>query len=254
MHHVSKILAMAIIAALLSAGSALAQRSITVTGKSEVRFVPDEVVLTLVVETFHENLAKARLLSDNKVTGITGIVRDYGVRPGHIQTGRMHINPKLKNRWKDEEVEGYYITKLITLTIKDMFRFDDILTDIIKLGASNIQGIKFRNSEIHKYRKEAVTLAVQAAENKAAAMTARLGQTLGNPLKIVENYSGDVAQLPQGVGGYRYRAGYVLDGVILSDAFNAAASYDENLVSASGALAPGQLTINASVTVEFELP
>lgn len=251
---ISKTFAAAISVVVFTAGFTMAQRTITVTGKSEVKFVPDEVVLTLLVNTFHEDLERARLLSDNKVTGITSIVRDYGVKPGHVQTGQMNIIPRFKKRWKNEEIEGYYLTRLVTLVIKDMFRFDDILTDIIKLGANNIQNIEFRSTEVHKYRKEAVTLAVQAAKNKAEAMIGQLGKTLGDPLKIVENYSEAAAPRLQDSRDYRYRDGYFLDdGILIGDAFNASVSYDENLISSSGGLAPGQLTVNALVTVEFEM-
>jgi uncharacterized protein YggE len=225
-----------------------AQRTIEVIGKAEVKVIPDEVVLTFSVETSNEDLQKARQLNDNIVTGITSIVKDYGVKPGQIQLGQLNIQPRYKSYPKNNETDGYQIAKIITITINDMFRFDDILTDILKLGANRIMDIQFKSTESHKYRKEAVTLAVQAAKEKAEAMAAALDQIIGAPLEIKENYFEDYQKIQRP----EYMQFRVSRGAG-SGPFNAVESYGEDIISASETLSPGQVSFTALVEVKFEL-
>jgi uncharacterized protein YggE len=106
-----------------------------------------------------------------------------------------------------------------------------------------VLGIQFRTTELRKHRDEARGLAIQAAREKAVAMAGELGQAVGPPKTIYE----------QQVGWY--------------SAYNAwwgaryGGSMSQNVIQETGAgtmssattVAPGQITVNAKVTVTFEL-
>ncbi len=233
---------------IMMAVTASAEGTIKVEGKSSVKFAPDEVTITVVVENFDDNLTTARLQTDKQVAGILSVVQDYNVKPGHVQTSHLNINKSYENYQKKDKVEGYRIAKTISITITDMSQFDKIITDILGLGAEQIFNMKFKSSRFHEYRKEAVTLAVRSAKDKATAMIAELGKSLGEPVNITENYAELVDNNPMPLSS-RYR--FMDDGLMMGGAFNAVSSHGENQSYGTASMASGQLVINASVTVEF---
>jgi len=75
-------------------------RLITVTGEAEVRVVPDEVILTLGVETWDKNLDTAKRRNDEIVKKVLALAAEYGNPPEDVQTDYIGIEPRYK--------DGYY--------------------------------------------------------------------------------------------------------------------------------------------------
>ena len=56
-----------------------ASRTITVSGEAEVKVVPDEVVLTLAVETHHKDLTEVKRLNDQRMKDVLAAAVAAGV-------------------------------------------------------------------------------------------------------------------------------------------------------------------------------
>src|SRR5688572_16221831 len=69
------------------------QRLVSVTGEAEVKVVPDEVLLTLGLETSSHDLAKAKLLNNDRVKGVMTIAREFKIDPRHVQVDFISIDP-----------------------------------------------------------------------------------------------------------------------------------------------------------------
>jgi uncharacterized protein YggE len=121
--------------------------------------------------------------------------------------------------------------------------FEDLLTAVTEAGATNVHGIDFRTSELRKYRDQARALAVQAAGEKAEAMADVLSNSVGNTKSIYEDHVGWWSWY--GYGWWGSRSGGMSQNVV-QNASGPSSDFD-------GAFAPGQISVNARVTVTFEL-
>jgi uncharacterized protein YggE len=219
-------------------------RRITVTGEAEVRVVPDEVILTLGVETWDKNLDIAKTRNDEIVKKVLALSADYGVPPEHIQTDYMGIEPRYRDGYYEErDFIGYFVHKTIVITLRDLSKFEGLLSAALKAGVNYVQGIEFRTTELRKHRDEARALAIQAAKEKASALAGELSQKVGDPLTIQEEQSGWWSSYGAWWGS---RWGGAMSQNVIQEAGGVSAIADSSV-------APGQIDVNARVTVSFEL-
>jgi uncharacterized protein len=215
---------------------------VTVTGEAEVLVVPDEVILTLGVETWDENLVAAKRQNDERVKAILAVAQKYGVEPQYIQTDFISIEPRYKDNYEKDYLIGYFVRKTIVITLKDISKFEDVLTGALVSGANYVQGINFRITELRKYRDQARALAIKAAKEKATALSGELGQKVGKTRSIQEDQLGWWS----GYSAWWARGGSQMTQNVIQETGGG------NLNSES-TLAPGQITVNAKITVSFEL-
>ncbi len=217
---------------------------ITVSGDAEVRVVPDEVILTLGVETWDEQLKVAKLQNDGRVKTVLELARSYGIESRHIQTDLISIEPRYHDNYEKDRLIGYFVRKTIVITLKDIAKFEDLLTDILEANVNYVHGIQFRTTELRKHRDQARALAIKAAQEKATALARELGQSIGRPQTIHEDQAGWWSWYGTWWGS-RW-GGYMAQNVIQEVGGN-------NFNAGDSAIAPGQITVNARVTVTFEL-
>ncbi|MBN1483352.1 MAG: SIMPL domain-containing protein [Chloroflexia bacterium] len=218
-----------------------ANRFITVTGDAEVRVVPDEVLLSLGVETWDTDLQLALWDNDQRVTEILALLQSYGVESRHIQTEHISIDPRYDDYARKEFI-GYFVRKTIVVTLKDVSIFEELFSALMEAGVSNVHGIQFRTTELRKYRDQARALAVNAAREKAEAMAGELGQQVGEPYDIYEEYNGWWSWY----GSWWASWGNSMAQNVIVNAGNAPADME-------GTMAPGQITVSARVRIRFGL-
>lgn len=215
-------------------------RVINVTGDAEVRVVPDEVVITLGVETDDMKIDVAKEKNDERVQRVLALTEEYGIEPRHVQTEYIDIEPRYDY---DDVFLGYFVRKTIVVTLKDISLFEDFLTDALKEGVNYVHGIEFRTTELRKYRDQARDLAIQAAKEKAEDLAGALDQTVGLPQTITENRNWWWSSYGSWWGSRR--GGSMAQNVIQN--------VGEPAATGEGAFAPGQVVVQASITVSFEL-
>lgn len=220
------------------------QRVITVTGEAEVRVVPDEVILTLGVETSNADLETAKAQNDVVIQRLMTVAGDAGIEPKYVQTDYIGIEPRYRDSYDRKDFLGYFVRKNVVITMKDMTKFETVLSRSLELGANYVHSVEFRTTELRKHRDEARALAIKAAQEKAAALAGELGQSIGKPITITENQS-------NWWSGYSSWWGYRWSNSASQNVVQNAAGSGVTL--SDGTLAPGQIAVNASVTVEFEL-
>ena len=108
----------------------------------------------------------------------------------HIQTDYLDIEPlykdsyRLRNTDEYKKIIGYLVRKTTVITLRDLSKFEVILTDILNAGANRVHGIKFRTTELRKYKDEARSLSIKTAREKAIALAKELGLNIGEPYNI----------------------------------------------------------------------
>lgn len=232
---------------LLLTGTVSAQdeqlrRSIQVTGEAEVKVIPDEVVITLGVETYDEDLMSAQVKNERHIQAVLSICKNFGIEGKNVKTDHVNIRPVYPSSRYPQEIEGYVVRKAVVITLRDITRFEPLLVKSLESGVNYVHGISFQTTELRKYRDQARALAIKAAREKAEDLAKELGMKIGKPITISEGYS-------RWFSGYNSWWGHAGGRMMSQNVVQSVGSGG----SASEGLAPGQISVNASVNVQFEL-
>ncbi|NIV29670.1 MAG: DUF541 domain-containing protein [Anaerolineae bacterium] len=217
---------------------------ISVTGEAEIRVVPDEVILTLGVETWDKNMGIAKGQNDAIVARVVALADEHDIAPEHVQTDYVNIEPRYRNGYYDErDFVGYFVHKTMVITLRDLDKFEALLADALEAGVNYVHGIQFRTTELRRHRDEARALAIRAAQEKAEALAGELGQGVGDPKMIQEVQSGWWSGYNSWWGS---RWGNGMTQNVIQEMGTGALTGD-------GSLAPGQINVTARVSVTFQL-
>lgn len=219
------------------------KRIITVTGDAEVRVMPDEVIITLGIETSDNDIEQAKQKNDERVQKVLALTQEYGIESKHVQTEYINIEPRYEYEYEQRNFLGYFVQKTVVITLRDLAQFESFLTDVLKAGVNYVHGIEFRTTELRKYRDQARSLAIQAAKEKAEALAKELDQAVGLPQTISENQSWWWSSYSSWWGS-RWGG---------SMAQNVVQNAGEPSASSEGAFAPGQIVVKANISVSFAM-
>ncbi len=216
---------------------------ITVTGEADVRVVPDEVVLTLGVETDDLDLQAAKAENDERMAAVIGAAKEAGLPDNLIRTDYLGIEPRYDYDGRERIFLGYWVRRSVSLTLREIDAFEDLLSSVLAVGANYVHGIQFRTTELRTHRDRARSLALAAARKKAEKMAGELGHSVGHTVLMREDRSGWWSSYGGWWGGGR--------GAYLSQ--NVMQNPGGGGPPAQGVLAPGQISVTAHVTVTFQL-
>lgn len=238
-HRMTPILLAAALVAAPSTQEPL-HRKITVNGNAEIRVAPDIVQLLLAVETVDKSVMKAKQASDERVAKTISVATRFGVEQKDIQTDRISIDARSDSSSYSSrsETTGFVVRRSIVVTLRDVKKFEDLLTAVLEAGTNRIDGIDFQTSAIRKHRDAARAAALKAAREKATAMAGDLGMKVGKASDVIDGYGG------VGMWGYGRRGNPMAQNV----------SQNEGPVGdSSEGFAPGQIAVTATVSVTFDL-
>ena len=208
-------------------------RLITVTGEAEVNVPPDEVVFDLTVQTINKDLRTAKTQTDDRLKKIIDLARKYKVEAKDIQTDYIKLEPRYRGNDESRLFIGYSVRKDLVFTLRDVKEAEGLLSELIESGVSRINSVRFQTSEMRKFRDQARAMAIRAAQEKATALTAQIGQKIGKAYSIEEEAPSRIA----GLANYSQNSVSSIDGASESE----------------GTLHSGQIKVSARVTVKFEL-
>lgn len=160
------------------------ERSITVLGEAEVLVMPDSVQFVIGIQTEKRTVVEAKETNDEIAQRVMAVLKTYEIEEKYIRTDYLNIDPD--TNYSTSHIQGYIVNLKTYVTVHDLSKFEDIISDVLEAGANQISGIKFLISDLKTYREQARKLAIQAAKEKAAAMASELGQEVGEPLSIEE--------------------------------------------------------------------
>lgn len=210
-------------------------RLVTVSGEAEVNVAPDEVVFDVTVSTFSRELRQAKAQTDERLRALVALVKRYGVADSDTQTDYIKLDPRYRGDSDARTLLGYSVRKDLVFTLRDVSRAEALLSELLDSGVTRINSVRFRSSQMRKYRDQARDMAMRAAREKAAALAGAVGQKIGRAYSIEEE-----------VPGRAYGPQSAL-------ANNVSVVEPEGGVASEGTLELGMIRISARVTVRFEL-
>ncbi len=212
---------------------------VTTVGTAEVLVVPDIALISVNVKKSAKELVTAKAEADRTIASIVEVAKSFGVIATDVKTSYFSIKEQYESRKPRSEVSvdsliGYRVAKSMVIRLRQVNRYDEFLTALVKIGVSDIGDVSLESSEIRKYKDEARAKAIRAAREKAAAFARELGQTIGKAIQIEERDT-DRWNDP--------RSNYV------SNSFSDEEDADETVA----AFSVGSISIKAQVEVRFVL-
>jgi uncharacterized protein YggE len=220
---------------------------INVSGSAEVKVAPDEIRLSVGVETRDENLDMARRQNDERIAGALAFLKGGGVKDKDVQTDFISVEPDYNYNSSHVKPVAYIVRKSIEIRVTAITNFEGIVTGLLTNGVNYVHGIDFRTSQLRKYRDQARELAIKAAKEKAGAMASALGVKRGKVYNInVNDWSG-------GWCGYQNRWGvqWAANGQVNNVQNLGALSDMANADTAGETFSVGEISVSATVNVSF---
>ena len=123
-------------------------RTITATGESVVYVAPDEVIVTVGVETFSPNLDESKSANDAASKKLLAAVKKVGVEERYTQTDTLQLEIRYRSGRASEGIDGYISRRTYSVTLKDVKKLEPVIDAALHNGANQLLGVQYRSSEL----------------------------------------------------------------------------------------------------------
>ena len=217
----------------MALGQIHAQQSkpmITVNGEGKVKVAPDQVGISVSVESKGTKAAEVKKVNDTKIDAVLKYINKMGIAKTDFQTTRVSLNDEYDY---EKKKHNYVAVQSIQILVKDLAKYDELMEGLVDVGVNKIGNIDFQSSKIEMHKTEARKLAIQNAKMKANDYVNALGQKIGAAYTIIDNSQDSFPPRPR----YEMMAMKMADG----------------LLGGNDTLAIGEIEVIANVSVSFLL-
>ena len=204
---------------------------IAVSGEGKIKVKPDQVEINFGVENFGKDAKEVKKLNDEKVDKVIKFIKKSGIASVDYQTTNVSLN---RNYDYDKKKYNYQAIQNITILLKDVSKYDEIMMGLVDNDINSITNIEFKSSKLEEFRTEARKAAMKDAKKKAEDYVSVLGQKVGKGLLITDNTQSYFPPQPMYKGAMRAMA-------------------EDSSAGAQETLAVGEIEVIATVSVSFIL-
>jgi uncharacterized protein YggE len=222
--------AMSLASAAPAASAQTLPTYLTVSAEARVEHAPDLAEITAGVTTTAPGAVAASRENAEKMAQVIAALHGARVSAGDIQTAGIGLQPQYD--YKDRQaphLTGYQATNSVTVRMRDLPRAGAVIDALVAAGANQIGGPTFLIADEEPVRDLARAAAVAKARARAELYARALGLHVRRIARVSE---GGAPQPIRPVPMMRMTA---------------------MAASAPTPVEPGQLGIDAEVTIEFEL-
>ncbi len=221
----------------LTASRALAQttamqqpRTLTAVGNAEVRARPDRAVVRLGVQTEAKTAAQARDQNATLVNKVLDALRALGITDRQIETSNFQIYPVRRsgnaNQQGEPPIVGYRVVNIVSVRTENLNQVAQIIDASVRAGANTVESVDFQLQNESAARQDALRQATAEAALNAKTMADALDVRLARIYQVQQGGVG-ILPPPYPVRTFAMEAG------------------------APTPIFPGEVTVNASVTVTY---
>ena len=204
---------------------------ITVQSTEEVKVVPDMAELVFSVTTQAAGAKACQEQNSKDLDHVISFLKGTGIAETSIQTSNYGLDPIYD--WNSgRTITGYEMNTTITVSDIPIDQAGTLISSSVEAGINSISQVTYLSSKYDETYQQALKNAIASAKVKAEAIAEAGGCTLG-PVVHVEEYNDNQIA--------RYST------------YKNAATEDMAAGAASMSVEPGQLSVEARVTVEFEI-
>jgi uncharacterized protein YggE len=158
---------------------------ITVTGTGKVSGVPNQLMLSMGVQTSSASVTGALREANQAVRSITAVLTRTGVTVSDIQTSGLSIQPDYSSSGAPR---GYGVSEQLSVTLNRLSSAGSQISAAARAGgnATVIDGVSLNLSDTGTLLASARAKAVADAKAKASAYARALGRPLGAVVSMTE--------------------------------------------------------------------
>lgn len=219
---------------LLLAGPAVAAdapATISVTGEGRVEAVPDMATISLGVTSEAATANAAMAANSDGVRAVIERLKAAGIEDRDIQTSGLSLGPRYDYGRSDGTppvIVGYTASNMVTVRVRALDTLGPVLDGAVSDGANTLNGLSFGIAENDEALDAARRRAVAEARRKAELYADAAGVALG-PLLSISESGGYAPPMPMAMAEASFAKG------------------------ADVPVAPGEVSLAASVTVVYEI-
>ena len=161
-------------------------RTIQVSGTAVINVIPDRVRIQLGVQSNGITPQKVEALNNATIDAVVQAVKKQAVESKDIVTDWYVIEPVYES-YDSLYIKGYRINNIVAITLRDIRKVNQVISAALNAGANQVIQVEFYLSDLRTYRDQARQLAVEAAQEKAAALASAAGAETGCVMSITEN-------------------------------------------------------------------
>jgi uncharacterized protein YggE len=205
---------------------------LVVNGSAQILSAPDEATVRLGIVRQSANAQTAQEQANTIAQEILAAITKLGVPAAQIQTARIFLTPVYAPRSPESRdaprVVAYNATNTVSVRLNNLSQTGPVIDAGLKAGANQLEGVQFGLRNDLPARQEAIKQAVQEARSKAQVMADALRVNLAEVLEATE---GGVSVLPLSEGIVAQRMA----------------------VSSETPISPGQIQVQANVTIRYRI-
>jgi len=238
---VSGTLLLLIVSACICAPAFAAETSdeqiISVSGTGKVTATPDQVTISIAVETENPDVKVAQQENAKKMNDVDTALRAIGLTSDELKTTGYSIysftNEDNSLFGKDQKI--YRVTNTVLVTTQKTDMAGEIIDTAIANGANNVNYISFSLTDetYNSLRTQALTAAVVQAKVDADAVSSALGVSI------------------TGVSGVNVGSSYVPNSYQSADMYMEKAAGAAPMPMARTTIQPGDVDVTASVSIQY---
>ena len=213
--------------------------TITVNSSEQVCIVPDIAQIVYAINTQKTSAADCQKENSASVAQVIELLKSLGIEETSIQTSDYYMHPVYNYSGNTARITGYEAVTSLTVSDLPIGDLDMILAESVSTGINTVQSITYMASGYDQSYQEALTLAVNTAYQKAQVLATASGSSIGNVTGIQET---------SGYSEARY-TDYARSNLTNSLAL----AKEEALMDTAESIMPGEITVEASVIVTYQL-
>ena len=157
---------------------------ISVTGEGKIKVTPDQAIVSVGFQNSGKDAKEVKTLNDDVVDKVIKFLKKLGIPATDYKTNNVSL---YKNYDYEKKKYNFQASQSLTITLKDLSKYDEIMIGLNDAGVNSISGVEFKSSKMEDYEKEARKKAMLNAKQKAADYVSVLGQKVGKALLITDN-------------------------------------------------------------------
>jgi uncharacterized protein YggE len=202
--------------------------TLTVSGSGEVKARPDAAYVTVGVINQGKRAQEASQANAAATEKVMAALKQQGIAEKDLQTSNYGVQPIYENRpGREPLITGYQVSNQVRAIVRDLSKVGSVIDAALDAGANNIQGVYFGLENHAEAQAGALTEAVRDARRKAETLAKAADVKLAGIRQIQE-------------GGFVRPVPLMAETPMMGRA-------------AATPIAPGELTVSASVTIVFAI-
>ncbi len=158
--------------------------TINVSGEGKIKITPDQVAISISVETKGAKAIDVKKENDTKIDAVLKYIKSKNIAKEDYQTQRVSLYP---NYDYEKKKTSYIATQTVIILLKDLNKYDVLMDGLVDLGINRIDNVEFKSSKIDQLQSDARKLAIKDAKAKAEDFVCVLNQKVGKALTISDN-------------------------------------------------------------------